>query len=1255
MEILQQILSTLAALVMTLSAQIASLPPSSQLAAVAPTSGLVGYWNFDEGGGTIVNDSSGNGNTGTINGASWTGGKVGSGSLDFDGTNYISVANTPSLQINGDITMCAWVYPTAGGQFILAKYASTYDYAMYLSSSRYPTVYSVNSGYSSSPNTASLNQWSHLCISVSSTNITYYINGTAYTLGQTATITNNNKPLYIGSQSTGTFAAWKGKLDEVRIYNRALGPTEILDIYNYTGGPQLSQTTPSISSFSASPPSITFGQSSTLSWSISGDPTPTLSIDNGVGIVTGNSVSISPTQTITYTLTATNSQGSATANTAVTVTAPPQPDIQAPSVPTGLSATAISSSQINLSWSASIDNVSVTGYKIYRNGSQIGTSGSAIYSDTGLSPSTSYLYTISAYDVADNNSNQSSPTSATTQTAISGSNIYTAQSQVGTGDGSSCINAKPVSFFNTASNWGTGNGKIGPGVTVHLCGTFTGGASAASVLTPQGGGLVGSPVIILFEPGAKLSASYWNASTGAINISGVNYVVVDGGVNGIIENTENGTNLTYQVDSRGIYISNASNIEIKNLTIRNIFVKTGYTSAGYGAAIYAMRTGSGNLNIHNNMISGAKSLVYPHFNGGAVDSITVANNTLTDACHMIDVGGYSNGSVATNVNIYGNDISGWDPWWSPANDCHTDGIMIWSDSCSPTSTCKITGNIYNNYIHGHMSSPAQGANQSPTGFIYTASATNLNVFNNLLVWDAYNIGGSPVWVAYSAYTNNLYNNTFVGGGTGSAVRCRSKCFIENNIVTGFASALLSGTSYTDNITGSDYNNFQTTYWEIENDIINGQPRYSLAQWQSVSGFDSHSVMGNPNLNTNYKLQTDSPAIGGGINLTNLGITALNTDKVGITRPTGSTAWDIGAYQFGSGGTPSSPDTTAPSIPSGLSTFVVSSSQINLSWTASTDNVAVTGYRIYRAGMQIGTSATNSYSNTSLSPSTLYLYTVSAYDAAGNTSNQSSPTSATTLLVSSPSVAFTTSQRIQTTSNLNVRATASASGTLLGTQSLGSLGTIISGGTLADGLYWWNVNYDSGVDGYSAENYLASYTAPSGGGTTGGGTTGSPSTGSGSTGNTSTGGSTGSSSGNTGGSTTSTGGTSTTTCTGSTSSPQVKLTRNLYRTIKGDDVKILQNFLISQNLLSVDSNTGFFGPLTEKAVQAFQKAQGIVSSGNFWSTGYGMIGPTTRAKINSMLASTSCSSGNQTVQTLQEQIKILQAQVNALLLKLQKAQ
>jgi hypothetical protein len=99
-----------------------------------------------------------------------------------------------------------------------------------------------------------------------------------------------------------------------------------------------------------------------------------------------------------------------------------------------------------------------------------------------------------------------------------------------------------------------------------------------------------------------------------------------------------------------------------------------------------------------------------------------------------------------------------------------------------------------------------------------------------------------------------------------------------------------------------------------------------------------------------------------------------------------------------------PDTAAPSTPTGLSASAVSSSQINLSWTASTDNVGVTGYRVFRDGTLLATlGAATTYQNTGLSPSTSYSYTVQALDAAGNASAQSAVVSVSTLALAPVSV------------------------------------------------------------------------------------------------------------------------------------------------------------------------------------------------------------------------------------------------------------
>lgn len=92
------------------------------------------------------------------------------------------------------------------------------------------------------------------------------------------------------------------------------------------------------------------------------------------------------------------------------------------------------------------------------------------------------------------------------------------------------------------------------------------------------------------------------------------------------------------------------------------------------------------------------------------------------------------------------------------------------------------------------------------------------------------------------------------------------------------------------------------------------------------------------------------------------------------------------------------DTTPPSVPSGLASSSQTSNSVNLTWNASTDNVGVTGYRIYRSDKGLAYIATvtgNSYSDTGLAPNTAYSYNVTAIDAAGNSSQFSNTVNVTT--------------------------------------------------------------------------------------------------------------------------------------------------------------------------------------------------------------------------------------------------------------------
>lgn len=110
-------------------------------------------------------------------------------------------------------------------------------------------------------------------------------------------------------------------------------------------------------------------------------------------------------------------------------------------------------------------------------------------------------------------------------------------------------------------------------------------------------------------------------------------------------------------------------------------------------------------------------------------------------------------------------------------------------------------------------------------------------------------------------------------------------------------------------------------------------------------------------------------------------------------------------------TPSGPDTTAPSTPGTPTATAASTSQINLSWPASSDNVGVTGYKIYRNGAYLDSvgGSTLAYSNTGLAAGTTYTYRVSAFDAAGNESAQSAARDETTwIIIDNTSAAFSAS-------------------------------------------------------------------------------------------------------------------------------------------------------------------------------------------------------------------------------------------------------
>jgi hypothetical protein len=196
-------------------------------------SGLVAAYGFNETTVTGATDSSGNGLKGTITGATRTTGKFG-GALSFNGPgNIINVPDNAKLDLTGGMTLEAWVMPAVAGgwQTLIVKQRDRgMSYAMYSSTNVGAGGYVANASAERDVRVAQtlpLNTWSHVATTYDGTTLRLFINGTQ--VGSLAVA----GPIAVGTGalSMGGNAVWgewfRGRMDEVRVYSRALSATEI--------------------------------------------------------------------------------------------------------------------------------------------------------------------------------------------------------------------------------------------------------------------------------------------------------------------------------------------------------------------------------------------------------------------------------------------------------------------------------------------------------------------------------------------------------------------------------------------------------------------------------------------------------------------------------------------------------------------------------------------------------------------------------------------------------------------------------------------------------------------------------------------------------------------------------------------------------------------------------------------------------------------------------------------------------------------
>jgi YD repeat-containing protein len=583
-------------------------------------------------------------------------------------------------------------------------------------------------------------------------------------------------------------------------------------------------------------------------------------------------------------------------------------DTQPPTTPTNLSATATSSTQINLSWNASTDNVAVTGYIVERcwgancsNFFQMALVTTPAYNDPNVAPSTSYTYRIRAQDAVPNLSGYSSTASATTPadtqaptapTSVSASAVASTQinlswtastDNVGVTnylvercEGASCSNFAQIATPTTTSYNDTGRSAS----TTYryqvrsrdAAPNFSAYSSAVSATTPAGPDAPTTPTNLSATAvsSSQINLS-WTASTDNVAVTG------------------------YRVER--CQLSGCSNFaQIATTTT------TSYSDSGRAASTtYRYRVRAQD--------------VVPNFSG------------------------YSSVETATTPAV--------------------------TDTQAPTAPTNLS---------------ATAASSTQINLSWTASTDNIGVTGYLI--ERCQGASCSNFAQIATPISTSYNDTGRSPSTSYRYRVRAQDAVPN--FSGYSS-IVSATTPADTQAPTTPTNLSATAvsttqinlsWTASTDNI-AVTGYLVERCQGAS-CSNFAQIATPTT-TSYN---------------DAGRTASTTYRYRVRAQ--DAVPNFSAYStIASATTSGAGDTQAPTAPSGLTAGAISSSQVNLSWTASTDNVGVTGYRIERCTgvscanfSQIGAPATTSYSDTGLSTSTTYRYRVRAADAADNLSGYS---------------------------------------------------------------------------------------------------------------------------------------------------------------------------------------------------------------------------------------------------------------------------
>lgn len=538
---------------------------------------------------------------------------------------------------------------------------------------------------------------------------------------------------------------------------------------------------------------------------------------------------------------------------------------------------------------------------------------------------------------------------------------YIAQSAGVFSGGSACNGQTTIAAatFNSTTN--------SPGDTDYVCGTITGSAGG-NVLTIKGSGTSSSPVNVIFDTGASLSAPYCNSggnNSGCLIVSTPqspqSYITVNGGTacgwangggaeptcNGTIVNTASGDQLTYTgVSTNAIEAEKCTGCVIENLGIYNLYVESANSTTANPQAENCIVYSGSNNSIHDNRMHDVGWCFFYNMENGDTNNQVYQNEVYNTPHPMFFATSSLATTTASNQYIYSNHFHDYANWNTSGCYFHVEGIHSSGPNVAPFPVFNGLY-IYNNYFGPNEGnclyseiffSSNIGASGSP-GYVNQSY-----IFNNIIEANATSI--SDYAMVLTGNGNTVYNNTMVYDGSSSSSlalywgdisqNAAYTFTFKNNASQGFYTFVADDTSGAEGpgITGNYnvYANCADTLAGCLNAFVNGGTStwttykantFGQEQGSTPAGMGANSkcCTGTLGLSASpaFVPQTGSVVVGAGTNLysicngqPNPGLGALCNDANGYSRPT-TGAWTAGALQLGDSGVPTNGAGTPPGL------------------------------------------------------------------------------------------------------------------------------------------------------------------------------------------------------------------------------------------------------------------------------------------------------------------------------------------------------